>query len=412
MKRYLILLGFLAACVGVFAQNDKNEKKFSLSANGEIDASFRNYTGTRFLTEKGVDDESSVATRVPGICFAAEYKITPKWIAASEAEYISGAGVQLDMFSITHVVSPAFNVTAGLFQLPIGHCNSDYGYIDYFHTGDPEGEYALIPCPITETGIALSGEFGCGLSYHASVTTGMNAQMFNTSGWTSSAPQAFNFDESSFDSPAYTLRLGYSGLKNVKVSTGVYYSANTADNMNIKKEYNEFCIDSYKEKKKIPLTIWYADAQYKNDYVTVRGSYMQGNMGNSGYLSNYFANLLQSGTDEELQYDGGVIGRGAISVMGEVGINLKNCFYSGTKGPELYPFFHYEHYDSQAKPADMVGVESDPRGKVDMWSLGINWKPIEEVVVKANYTNRKIGSGDMNSANEFNLAVAYDFQLF
>ena len=218
--------------------------------------------------------------------------------------------------------------------------------------------------------------------------------------------------ESIFDSPAYTFRLGYEGLTNFKMSAGVYYCANTAENMTLKKDYKEFCTNNYNGQKKVPLTIWYAEAQYMNDYVTLRGTYMQGNMGNSGYLSNYFNNLLQNDTDEELQYDEGVVGRGVVSVMGEVGLNLKNCFYADTKGPELYPFVHYEHYDSQAKAADMAGVVRDSRGKVDMWSFGVNWKPINEVAVKCNYTTRKIGDGDMNSANELNLAVAYNFQLF
>ena len=416
MKKISIVFMALLVSTGAFAQdaegNNQEPSKFSLIAKGEIDASFKNYTGNRFMTEKGVYDESSVTTRVPGISFEAEYKITSKWIVNSEAEYISGAGVQLDKFSITHAVNPAFNVTAGLLPLPIGHCNSEYGYIDYFHTGDPEGEYALIPCPMTETGVALSGKFNCGLSYHASITTGMDAKMFNTMGWTVFAPQAFNFSESNFDSPAYTFRLGYEGLTNFKMSAGVYYCANTAENMTLKKDYKEFCTNNYNGQKKVPLTIWYAEAQYMNDYVTLRGTYLQGNMGNSGYLSNYFNYLLQNDTDEELQYDEGVVGRGVVSVMGEVGLNLKNCFYADTKGPELYPFVHYEHYDSQAKAADMAGVVRDPRGKVDMWSFGVNWKPINEVAVKCNYTTRKIGDGDMNSANELNLAVAYNFQLF
>ena len=410
-----MILGVLFASVGLYAQdaeadNEEKDSKFSLNANGEVGASIRNYTNHRFSTDEGVEAENSTAGRVPGIAFYAEYKINPKWKANCNVEYISGSGIQLDNFSLTHSVNSAFNVTAGIFELPVGHCNTDYGYIDYFHTGDPEGEYALIACPMTEMGLALSGELDCGLSYHASVTTGLNAALFSTPYWVGCSSQAFNYDESNFSSPAYTLRLGYYGLKNFQMGAGIYYSPNTAHNSVFYADYKEYCQDNFGKLKKTPVTIWYADAEYANDYVTVRGSYMQGNLGNPACLSSYYTDLIAEGTDEELEYEEGTIGKGAIAVMGEIGLNLKNCFYAESKGPELYPFVHYEYYDSQHK-AD-TGIERDPRGKVNMWSFGINWKPIEEVAVKCNYTTRKIGNGGMNSANEFNVAIAYDFDLF
>lgn len=415
MKNFILFFAFMLIATTVCAEEitdenneEKQESKFSLNINGELDLSLQNYSGTRFVSEKGVIDESSNRASVPGICFSAGYKITPKWKVALGAEYVSGYGVQLDEFNLAHTISQAFNVTGGFIMLPIGHCNTDYGYVDYFTNADPEGEYRLISCPWTEMGLSLSGDLNCGLSYFASVSAGMNAHHFTHGYWTSLGRQAFNQDNISFNSPAYTLRLGYYGLKNFQCGAGIYYSANTAANMIKRLEYNEFCKETYGEKKKSPATVWYADAQYENDYVTVRGSYMQGNISNTRCLTAYVQKLLD--LDEEVESELGSAAKGAISLMGEVGLNLKNCFYKNTNGPVLIPFVHYEYYDSQYKVDE--GMVADPRGQVNTFSFGVNWKPIEEIAVKCNYTTRKIGGDGYNNANEVNFAVAYDFDIF
>lgn len=55
----------------------------------------------------------------------------------------------------------------------------------------------------------------------------------------------------------------------------------------------------------------------------------------------------------------------------------------------------------------------DNRCQVSMWTAGINWNPLPNLVVKADYTNRKIGTSEMfgagkyNPENEFSVGVAY-----
>jgi opacity protein-like surface antigen len=50
---------------------------------------------------------------------------------------------------------------------------------------------------------------------------------------------------------------------------------------------------------------------------------------------------------------------------------------------------------------------------VSLWSFGLNWRPLSNLVVKADYTTRQIGTGKMfgsgpyNSENEFRIGIAY-----
>ena len=50
---------------------------------------------------------------------------------------------------------------------------------------------------------------------------------------------------------------------------------------------------------------------------------------------------------------------------------------------------------------------ADTRLKTNMWVAGVNYQPLPYLVVKADYTKRKIGGGAYNNENEFALGVAF-----
>ena len=72
--------------------------------------------------------------------------------------------------------------------------------------------------------------------------------------------------------------------------------------------------------------------------------------------------------------------------------------------PVIYPFVRYEYYNPQEKGEGKHTM--DLRNKVSMWTAGANWYALPNLVVKADYTTRKIGGGKYNSENEFSLAIA------
>ncbi len=55
----------------------------------------------------------------------------------------------------------------------------------------------------------------------------------------------------------------------------------------------------------------------------------------------------------------------------------------------------------------------DKRLEVSKWSAGLNWFALPGLVVKADYTTRRIGTsrvfgrGEYNSENEFSIGIAY-----
>ena len=75
------------------------------------------------------------------------------------------------------------------------------------------------------------------------------------------------------------------------------------------------------------------------------------------------------------------------------------------KFPSLWPFARYEYYNPQQEV--VTRQAADEREKVSMWTAGLNWRALPNLVFKADYTTRRIGGGKYNNENEFALGVAY-----
>lgn len=100
-----------------------------------------------------------------------------------------------------------------------------------------------------------------------------------------------------------------------------------------------------------------------------------------------------------------------MSYNAEVGLNLKSIVGGGKNFPVIYPFAQYEYYNSQEKGEGMDVM--DARCQVSKWNFGLNWRALPNLVVKADYTTRQIGTakvfgtGSYNSENEFGIGIAY-----
>ena len=82
------------------------------------------------------------------------------------------------------------------------------------------------------------------------------------------------------------------------------------------------------------------------------------------------------------------------------------------KVPVIYPFARYEYYNPQEE-GEKGQLPMDKRNQVSMWTAGLNWYALPNLVVKADYMTRQIGTGKVfgkgkyNSENEFSIGIAY-----
>ena len=89
---------------------------------------------------------------------------------------------------------------------------------------------------------------------------------------------------------------------------------------------------------------------------------------------------------------------------GELGLNLQGIL-NDARFPQIIPFGRYEYYNAQQDV--LAPYVADDRLKTSMWVMGVNWRILPQLVVKADYTLRRIGGGKYNNENEFALGVAW-----
>lgn len=424
MNRTSLLLAASAALLSVCTATPAQENagstynRFRIGGYGEMTANFKNYGINRYYGHpEGNVKEKRNTISIPRFVLALDCKFTPKWILGAEIEFESGGTgiayelensengeyetevekggeVALEQFHITRLICPAFNVRAGHMVLPVGWINAHHEPINFFGTSRPESETAILPSTWHETGIAVFGTAGRGYAafdYQAMVTAGLNANGFDRNTWAAGGKQGL-FEEDNFTSPACVARIDYRGLPGLRAGASYYFCNDIGANSDKP--------STYAGTGRIPLRICTVDAQYTCRFLTVRGGGIFGRLGNSKGLSAVNTKLSNKSPYSRIT----PVAERALSYGAELGIDLQGIART-PKCPVLCPFVRYDYYNPQQKV--VKPYTADSRNKVSMWTAGVNWKPLHNLVVKANYIARRIGGGQYNNENEFAVGVAY-----
>lgn len=416
-------LASLATTTGALAQDDSYER-FRIGSYGEMVASFKGYGTSRFNgTSAGNTYERRNSIAIPRFVIAGDYKFNRHWQLGAEIEFEAGGvglesemeasengeyetemekggEVALEQFHVTYTLNRAFHVRAGHMVLPVGLTNAHHEPILFFGTIRPEAETTFIPSTWHETGLSIFGRLGrdySRVSYEAYVTTGLNADGFGRDAWVADGKQGL-FETDNFTSPAYTVRLDYEGVPGLRVGASYYYCNDATANADKRFKYSS--LDG------VSVNILSADAQYRNRYVTARANVLWGQISNSQKLSGVSLSNLSN-------YHHGAMRRtakNALSYGVEAGLNL-SAFAASTRCPVIYPFGRYEYYNPQERGEGTQLI--DPRCQVSKWTGGVNWFALPNLVVKADWSTRKVGTSRVfghsryNRENEFSIGVAY-----
>lgn len=411
------------------AQDDTGDyERFRFGGYGEMVANFKNYDSNRFSGQPdGANTGQYASISIPRFVLALDYKFSPKWILGAEIEFESGGvgleteleasengeyetemekggEVALEQFHVTRLIHPAFNVRAGHMIIPIGQINSHHEPINFYGAERPEGETTFLPSTWHETGLSVFGTFGHGRTafcYEAMVIAGLNPDGFGRDHWVADGKQGL-FEKDNFSCPAYAARLDYTGIQGLRIGTSGYFCPDPAKNSDKSNKYSRYTAEG-----KNTLSIMTADVQYRNRYLTLRADAIYGTLAHSDVVSTVTMS-------NKSNYHSGAMRRVAHSALtygGEIGLNLRTIT-GAERCPALHPFVRYEYFNSQQSAEGKATV--DPRCQVSKWQAGINWYALPNLVVKADYSNRRIGtqqvfgySGSYNRENEFSIGLAY-----
>ena len=421
--------------IDTLATND--DYKFRIGGYGEIVARRMDYGLNRWAgTSNGSTRVNHADIAIPRFTLAMDYKFNRRWSLSAEIEFEAGGTgtayeietgtgsengeyeteiekggeVALEQFHVTYSHAPWLNIRVGHMVVPVGLTNNLHEPIFFFGTRRPEGETTLIPATWHETGIAIFGSIGRGAAmfdYEAQIVAGAYPNGFDKYNWIQKGKQGF-FETDNFTSPAYVLRADWVGVPGLKIGGSMYYVANAGKNSDK--------LTTYKAYGALPVFLWSLDGQYSGRFVTARANMLSGNVHNADIISS--VNRRYSSASPYNRTPN--VAKRALTWSAEAGINLHEvCSALGwtERMPVVYPFAHYEYYNPQEK-GQSASSAMDARCQVSLWQVGLNWKPLPNLVVKADYTTRQIGTakifgkGLYNSENEWSIGVAYIGRFF
>ncbi len=311
-----------------------------------------------------------------------------------ESEIERGGEVALEQFWIQKSFSRAINLRMGHIIVPVGLTNGHHNPNEFFGVYRPEGESSIIPCTWHETGVSLWGRLG-DWRYEAQFIAGLDADRFGAKNWIkggAGSPYEFKIA----NSYAGVVRIDNYSIKGLRLGLSGYFG-NSASN-SLKKTKKSDGLNG-------TVILGSFDFNYNAYNWIARGSFLYGYLSDSGKISESNAGLKGYGISP-----GTNVAKNAISAGVEVGYDIFSQIPTlKDDGQKMYVYGRYDYYDSMhsmgnnTKGQKLLDEEQWKRQRV---AFGLNYHPIKDIVVKAEYSNRILDS-KFNNEPSVALGVAY-----
>ena len=320
-----------------------------------------------------------------------EFEEAGEW----EAETERGGEVELEQFWIQKSFMPQLNVRMGHIVVPVGGLNNAHEPLNFFTVYRPEGEATVLPSTWHDTGVSIWGTLGS-WKYELLVVSGLDAMMFGRDGFINGgANTPFKFQVA--NTLGFAARIDKSFLED-RLKMGVSgYAGNTLRNTF---PYEAFTNASLAAAKGTLLVGAY-DFSYKGSGWIVRGNADYGYLKNAGVISNYKSS---KGAASGAPYESTPVGDMAMAFGFEAGYDLLNGVSGGRdKDQQLYLFGRCEWYNPYVAKSGQGSADFTEKMRV---AAGINWFPIPQIAVKAEYSHRFL-SPQYNNEPSISIGVAY-----
>lgn len=324
-----------------------------------------------------------------------EYSEGGEW----EQEVEKGGEVELEQFWIQKSFGSFLNVRAGHIVVPVGLTNAHHEPLNYFTVYRPEGEATILPCTWHDTGISIWGRLG-DFRYEVQMLAGLDAFMFDRENWIQGgAGSPFEFKVANKYGFAaridnYTLpglRVGLSGYYGQAMHNSYPHEFEGEDANGNKKTY-----DGTKGR----VAIGAIDFTFNRYNWIVRGNADYGYLSNASTISKIKRNL----TSNNAPYKKTPVGKNAVAVGIEAGYDVFSQIGKLREdNQKLYLFGRYEYYNSYIPAKDQSKYEYTGKNRM---AFGVNYYPIPQIAVKAEYSKRFFKS-QYNNEPSVSLGVAY-----
>jgi len=312
------------------------------------------------------------------------YKFDDHFLLNTETEFENAVvasdkkgEAEVEFAYIDYMRSPAINARAGLVLIPLGLINQLHEPTTFLGARRPDVEQFIIPSTWRELGFGLYGASGP-VSYYAYMVNGLDAAGYTAEGIREGSQEGSQARARNW---AFTGRLDYTGLPGLLAGASVFTG-----------EAGQGQVTASGQTVHAPTTVWDVHADWRSRGLWLRGLYAASRVGAADRV--HELNGL-SGMESVGSRQNGWYLQAAFDVL-----SLRSASRAA-----LYPFARYEAYDTQAEvPA---GYERDGANDVEEWTLGIGFKPIDQLILKADWQQRH--NAARTGVNQWNVALGYVF---
>ena len=395
-----------------------NGKRLSVGGYGEVAMSrnfYSDHVSRYSLADEHKDDPSHGRFDIPHAVIYLGYDFGKGWTMGTEIEFEhggvgmayekedeeggeweqeveKGGEVELEQFWIQKSFGRWANIKAGHIVVPVGLNNAYHEPLNFFTVYRPEGENTILPSTWHQTGISFWGKTK-GWRYELQFLAGLNSDNFTNTGWINKGPGTPTEGEIA-NKYGTALRIDNYCIKGLRIGLSGYYGHAIGNSYPNNK-------DGAESKYKGVVAIGAIDFTYNNYNWIVRGQADYGYLSDAKQLK-YFTNRLNGLSPF---HHSAFVSKNAFAYGIEAGYNVFSQIEKLRQdNQKLYLFGRYEHYNPYASKTKNTSYDYT---NVQRMAVGINYYPVKQIVVKAEYSHRFLKS-QYNNEPAINIGVAYE----
>ena len=309
------------------------------------------------------------------------YRFNDRFLFNSEIEFEhastgEGGEVSVEFAHLDYRIHDHLTLRGGMVLLPMGFVNEFHEPTAFLGARRPATESVIIPSTWRENGFGIVGRKGV-FDYRAYLVNGFDATGFLSSGLREGRQDGAR---AKLNSPAFVGRLDASPANGLLVGGSFYGGNSGVFNATVPTDLT------------VPTLIGEIHAEYKIRGLELRSLFAQASLDNVAELNEIIGATGNLSVGERLR--GGYI---------QAGYNL----FSGraNRKDSLSPYLRYESVNTQSKVPN--GFAPNPARDVTLWTIGMEYKPILNIVIKADY--QAVDNEADTGVDQFNIALGYNF---
>ena len=315
------------------------------------------------------------------------YKFSDKWVFNSEIEIEHGStgapgrnkggSVSLEFGYLDYMHSDTVNFRAGLLLSPMGLINQLHEPTAFLASNRPQTEGRIIPSTWREMGAGFYGDVG-DFAYQTYLMTALDAEGFGPSGLRGGRGKGARTPS---DDMSFISRVDYVGVNGLTLGGSLSVGQHGQDNVNA----------AGADIGSASTMMYELHVDYRTGPWVFRALYAAADIDSDDVVK--FNNAQGNAPGDELA-------ESMNGFYGEVAYDVMNLIAPGATA-QVRPFVRWEQIDTQATMAP--GGTADPSKDNQIVTMGVNYKPIPQVVIKADYEHWE----DQN--DRFNIVFGYVF---